>query len=255
MMQGGKSVLVLDDREDVTASTASLLEAHDMVPVVVHDIDSAWAKLKEHPRVRVALVDNQLDQRASGGLDFLIEARQAYRDIDFYLITAWDMSGREQEKIKRENVQVLHKGYLRGSRLVEMINGSSKAVQDDLVRVFDDGESSDTRLASLNDSLMEVRFEREVLLLENVRLKMVVKPIAEELVYQLRKDLQVEAGVVVDEEWSVEELVDDIMNVTPEGGELISAYVRSNRCLVDAARRRGRWLGPLRGLMVWIWTR
>jgi CheY-like chemotaxis protein len=246
------SVLVLDDRAEVTDSAASYFESRGVSVVTASNPREGWERLRtDGQRLRCGIIDKNLELDETAGFDFVQQAQQQYPGIAFVVFTAWNLSEQDRERMSAGNVVVLDKGQLRGEDLFEIFRGSARNAKAALLLSAETnheaGDVQGPRAALLPpaETSREAGVRaRDGLLIERLmteKLRKALRTVASELVAQLRSDefSAEDVGILLDDRHiSLEELISEIEESTPLGIRLLEVHGLIVRDLLGPRPRR-----------------
>ncbi len=112
-------VFFLEDNQDVLDSTTSFFESHGIQTVKALTPVEAWSVLDTcHQAIRCAYIDKTLQRDQLAGMDFLQVARERFPAIDFVLLTAWNLTSEERERVAAQAITLIEKAATRPDELL-----------------------------------------------------------------------------------------------------------------------------------------
>ncbi len=219
-------VFFLEDNADVLDSTASFFEIEGVPSLRALTVDEAWTTLEKwHENIRCAYIDKTLQRDQNAGVTFLQAARARYPEIDYALLTAWNLDSDERARLAEAKIGVIEKTQVRPAELLARYHRGGHAPishgPDDL-GVEDAAESA----ASTADLLFSSRLQEDVLKRREERFVGRVGRLARDLVQRMREDKQFGNGPIYigASEYTTDELIHEICEGTELGMALIDAH-------------------------------
>jgi hypothetical protein len=222
---GRDIVFFLEDNPDVLDSTASFFETHGVPVLRAQTISEAWVVLEaRHDSIRCAYIDKTLQRDQNAGMDFLIAARSRFPEIDFALLTGWNLDATERERTARQEVFVLEKTQARPNDLLARYYRGKTPGSDDIAEAG--AKNAAEEAASSADILFSSRLQEDVLKRREERFAGRVQRLAQDLVQRMREDSRFGEGPILigGSEYSTEELIHEICEGSELGLALVDAH-------------------------------
>lgn len=219
------AVFFLEDNLDVLDSTASFFETHGIQVVRSQTVTEAWAALAQfHYCIRSAYIDKTLQRDQNAGMDFLCEAREKYPDVDFALLTAWNLDASELKRAADLQIPIFEKTQARPMDLLgRYYRGHVPNALESVAEVISDpGENA----ASTADLLFKTRLHEDVLQRREERFQGRIRRIAEDLVQRLTEDAHHGEGPIFigASEYTADELIQEVCEGSELGLALVDAH-------------------------------
>ena len=226
------SILILDDREDVRESVEMFLDSKNITCFKAENVSEAKKILQEHEgEILSAFIDKNLVNE--DGLSFVIQFKSDYPDINFAVITAYDLDEKELEIINGNSIDVFVKANF-DPELFLRYHGSNRLSVQERTNNFEPEELSN----EIFNIKLNLEKSKNDLSKMNIIWEKQAQPVIDQIV-ALNKTQNLKDEIVIgDESLSTLEIIEEIKNKTDKGIFLVEMHQHVVKDIIEMIKVR-----------------